>query len=417
MNIIKSLFRTQSVQVLQQRATPLVRCLTALDLTFLGIGAIVGAGIFVITGVAAATAAGPGVILSFVLAGLACTFCALSYAELSSTIGGCGSAYGYAFVGLGEIIAWMVGWVLLLEYCVACATVAIGWSGYMNNALFAMGGSLPDYLLKGPLEGGYINLPAVLIIFLISSLLWLGVRESVKVNKIIVAIKLTVIVLFIFLAARYFNPAENWTPFLPFGAMGIVNGAALIFFAYIGFDAVSTAAEETIKPERNLPIGIIASLIICTILYVLVAITLTGAVSYTELNVSSPISFALIKMGYHFGSFIIAIGAIAGLTSTILVMLFGLSRIFLAMSRDGLFPAGLATINTKTKAPTRIIALTGTLIALTAGFAPIDLVAELTNIGTLTAFISVCVAVMVLRYAKADLPRPFKTPFSPSFLS
>jgi APA family basic amino acid/polyamine antiporter len=412
MNHIKSLFRKQSVHALQHRAQ-LSRCLTATDLTLLGIGAIVGAGIFVLTGIAAATQAGPGIVLSYALAGLACTFCALSYAELSSSIGGCGSAYGYAFVGLGEIIAWMVGWVLLLEYCVAGATVAIGWSGYVSNALIAMGTPLPEALLKGPFEGGWINLPAVLIISFISVLLWLGVSESAKINKTIVFIKLSIIILFIVLASVYFDPGENWNPFLPFGAMGIVNGAALIFFAYIGFDAVSTAAEETIKPERNLPIGIISSLVICTILYMLVAGVLTGAISYTELNVSSPISYALLKVGYDFGGFVVAIGAIAGLTSTILVMLYGLTRVFLAMSRDGFFPPRLARLNSKTKSPEMIIALTGTLIALAAGLAPIHFVAQLTNIGTLTAFISVCVAVIVLRYTHPDLPRPFKTPFSP----
>ncbi len=413
MEVLKSLFRTQSLRDLYQQEAQLVRCLNATDLTLLGIGAIVGAGIFVLTGIAAATAAGPGVILSYALAGLACTFCALAYAELASSIGGCGSAYGYAFVGLGELVAWIVGWMLLLEYCVASATVAIGWSGYVNNALAAMGVALPEALTNNLFEGGLVNLPAMAIIFFISLLLAMGARESVKVNRMIVIIKLTVIILFIIMAGAYFRPDENWRPFLPFGSIGVINGAALIFFAYIGFDAVSTAAEETLRPERNLPIGIIASLAICTLLYMLVAGVLTGAVNYSELNVSSPISYALLKLGYHWGSFIVAIGAIAGLTSTILVMQFGLSRVVLAMSRDGLFPAKLAELHPKTKAPTLIILSTGTLIALAAGFAPIHTVAQLTNIGTLTAFISVCVAVMVLRYKQPDLPRPFKTPYSP----
>jgi basic amino acid/polyamine antiporter, APA family len=413
MKLLKSLFRTRSLSAMRNNEAHLVRCLTATDLMLLGIGAIVGAGIFVLTGIAAATQGGPGIILSYALAGLACTFCALAYAELASSIGGCGSAYGYSYVGLGEIIAWMVGWVLLLEYCVACATVAIGWSGYVNNAMQAMGVSLPDILIKSPTEGGLVNLPAMMIISFITFLLWSGVRESVTVNKIIVSVKLSAIVIFVLLAAVYFRPDENWVPFLPFGPMGVVHGAALIFFAYIGFDAVSTAAEETINPERNLPIGIIASLIICTILYMLVAAVLTGAVSYTELNVSSPISYALLKLGYHFGSFIVAIGAIAGLTSTILVMQYGLSRIFLAMSRDGFFPAKLSRIHPKTKTPTRVVILTGLVIALAAGFAPIHLIAELTNIGTLTAFIAVCAGVIVLRHTQPDLPRPFKTPFSP----
>ncbi|MFI4955525.1 MAG: amino acid permease, partial [Gammaproteobacteria bacterium] len=387
---LKSLFRTQSMDNAKTRGNELARCLNAFDLTLLGIGGIIGAGIFVLTGIAAATQAGPGVVLSYALAGLACAFCALAYAELASSIGGCGSAYGYALVGLGEIVAWLIGWDLLLEYGVVSATVAIGWSGYVNNAFLAMGFSLPEILLKGPFDGGIVNLPAVLIITFISTLLCLGIRESARLNKIMVFVKLGAILLFVVLAAFYFRPDENWSPFLPFGSLGIVNGAALIFFSYIGFDAVSTAAEETINPERNLPIGIMASLAICTAVYMLVAAFLTGAVSYTELDVSSPISYALLKLGYHFGSFLVAIGAIAGLTSTILVMYYALTRVFLAMARDGFFSPALSRIHIGTKTPMRIIIMTGILIALAAGFAPIHAVAELANIGTLAAFATVC---------------------------
>lgn len=412
-SFFKSLFRTQSMERAKAHHNELAKCLGAFDLTLLGIGAIIGAGIFVLTGIAAATQAGPGVVLSYALAGLACAFCALAYAELASSIGGSGSAYGYAMVGLGEIIAWIIGWDLLLEYGVATATIAIGWSGYMNNAFLAMGFSLPELLLNGPFEGGIVNLPAVMIVALISILLCFGVRESARLNKIIVFIKLAAIMLFVILAAFYFRPDENWQPFLPFGAIGIVNGAALIFFAYIGFDAVSTAAEETIHPERNLPIGILASLAICTVIYMLVSAFLTGAVSYSELDVSSPISYALLKMGYHFGSLIVSVGAIAGLTSTILVMYYGLTRVFFAMARDGFFSPTLSHVNAKTKTPMRIVIVTGILIALAAGFAPIHGVAELANIGTLAAFAVVCLGVIILRYTHPHLPRPFKTPFSP----
>lgn len=413
MSFIKSLFRTKPLETYPLRENSLLRCLTAFDLTLLGIGAIVGTGIFVLTGIAAATKAGPAVILSYVLAGFACTFAAFAYAELSASIGGSGSAYGYSLAGLGEFVAWVIGWDLLLEYAVACSAVAIGWSGYANNALMAMGINLPDALTKNPFDGGIVNLPAVLIVVLISLLLAKGVRESVRVNKIVVFIKLGVLLLFICLAIFYFRPAENWTPFLPFGWDGVVKGAAFLFFAYIGFDAVSTAAEESINPQRDLPRGIIGSLAVCTIIYIVVAGLLTAAVPYTELNVSSPVTFALLKMGYNFGGAIVALGAIAGLTTVILVMYYGFTRIFLAMSRDGLLPGNLAAIHPKTKTPVRIITVAGIIIAIVAGFTPIIHVAELTNIGTLAAFAVVCLGVVVLRYTKPDMKRPFKTPFSP----
>ena len=388
------------------------RCLTAFDLTFLGIGAIIGAGIFVLTGIAAATRAGPSIILSYAFAGFACTLAALSYAELSSSIGGCGSAYGYALAGLGELIAWIIGWDLLLEYGMACSTVAIGWSGYVHNALYAVGIVIPDILMKGPFEGGIINFPAMIIVLIIMLLLIMGVRESAKVNMWVVFIKIAAIIFFIVIAALHFN-AHNWKPFLPFGFQGVVNGAALIFFAYVGFDAVSTAAEEAVRPERDLPIGLLLSLGICTLIFMSVSGLLTGIAKYTSLNVSSPVSQALINLSYHAYAGIIAIGAIAGLTTVILVMYYGFTRVFLAMSRDGLLPPFFSKIHPKTQTPTRIIFLIGVLIAMIAGFFPIHNLAELVNIGTLAAFIAVSLGLVIMRYTKPDMPRPFKAPFSP----
>lgn len=392
--------------------TGLKRCLGAWDLTLLGIGAIIGAGIFVLTGMAAATHAGPGIILSFVVAGLACAFAALAYAELAASIGGCGSAYGYAYAGLGEVVAWIIGWDLILEYGVATAAVAIGWSGYFNNALTAVGLALPDALLKAPTDGGIINLPAAAIVLVLAIMLAVGVRQSARFNAAMVLIKLAAIGTFITVAAFNVNPA-NWTPFLPFGWSGVISGAALIFFAYIGFDAVSTAAEEAINPSRDLPIGILASLLACTLIYILVAGLLTAIAPYSTLNVPSPVADVLLRLGHNSLAGFIAAGAIAGLTTVMLVLYYGLTRVFLAMSRDGLLPPVFSAINRTTQTPVRVILASGLLIAAIAGLTPIGDVAELVNIGTLAAFVLVCGGVIVLRYTKPDLPRPFKTPFSP----
>jgi APA family basic amino acid/polyamine antiporter len=407
-----SLFRTKPIVAHHAEDTGLKRCLGAFDLTLLGVGAIIGAGIFVLTGVAAATQAGPAIVLSYLMAGLACAFTALSYAELASSIGGSGSAYGYAYAGMGEFIAWLVGWNLLLEYGVACSAVATGWSGYVANALMAMNIHLPKILLAGPYAGGIIDLPAFLVVIGIGVLLAIGVQQSARFNAVVVAIKLIAIAVFVAIAVRHVNPA-NWHPFLPFGIHGIAGGAALVFFAYIGFDAVSTATEETINPKRDMPIGIIASLIICTLVYVAVAGLLTGIVPYPQLNVSSPVSQALLTLGYRFGAAIVAVGAIAGLTTVILVMYYGFTRICLAITRDGLLPPVLDKINPRTQTPIRLIVCSGIVIALLAGLFPIAVLAELINIGTLSAFCIVCGGVIVMRYTKPDLPRPFKTPFSP----
>ncbi len=401
-------------EVINLKSPPaeLRRCLSAFDLTFLGIGAIIGAGIFVMTGIAAATQAGPGIVLSYVLAGVACSFCALAYAELASSIGGCGGAYGYAFVGIGKLTAWIIGWDLLLEYGMDAATISIGWAGYVNHTLAAMGMALPQKWINNPFEGGIVNLPAVFIIFCLANVLSIGTKQSALFNNLIVYIKLLVIALFIGIGVFNFNPA-NWHPFLPFGSQGIVNGAGLIFFAYIGFDAISTAGEEAKNPKRDLPIGIIASLLICTIIYVIVAALLTGMAYYSDLNVSSPVADVLVNLGHRYSAEVVALGAIGGLTTAILAMYFGFTRVFLAMARDKFLPSKIAKIHEKSGTPRRLIWSIAVIMMIIAGFFPIYQIASLVNIGTLAAFIAVCVSVIILRHTKPHLARPFKTPWSP----
>jgi APA family basic amino acid/polyamine antiporter len=406
-----SLFRTKPIASLTPD-TPLRRCLDALDLTLLGIGAIIGAGVFVLTGIVAATKAGPGISLSYVIAGLAALFSALAYAELATCIGGCGSAYNYAYVVFGELIAWIIGWDLILEYTLSVSTVAMGWSGYMNDVLRSVNLVLPDKLIKTPFEGGIMNLPAILIIVLIAILLCIGAKHSARFNAAVVFIKLLTIAVFIGVAADHVH-AQYWHPFLPFGWNGVAEGAALVFFAYIGFDALSTAAEETINPQRNLPIGIITSLVFCTLIYIVVSILLTGIVPYTALNTKSPVASALYLLNLPIAAGIVAAGAIAGLTTVMLVMYYGLTRICLAITRDQLLPSTFAKVHPRTQTPILIILFSGVIIAVIAGFVPISKSAELVNIGTLSAFTLVCGGVTVLRWIRPDLPRPFRTPFSP----
>lgn len=406
-----SVFRTKPLDSINQEGQ-LNRCLTASDVTLMGVGAIIGAGIFVLTGVVAANTAGPAVILSYVVAGFACIFVALSYAELAASIGGCGSAYGYAYAGLGEVVAWIIGWDLLLEYGLGIATVAVGWSGYVHNALSAMGLGVPEQLLKGPAEGGFINLPAVFIIAALALLLCAGAKESSRLNAAMVFIKMGAIAIFIGVAFFHVN-LDNWQVFMPFGWKGVMTGAALVFFAYIGFDAVSTAAEETINPQRNLPIGIILSLAICTGIYIIVAGLLTLVAPYTALNVKSPVAEVLLNLKQPVAAGFISAGAIAGLTTVMLVLYYGLSRISLAMSRDNLLPQNFAKVHPKTQTPVAVILVSGVIMAIIAGLTPIGLLAELVNIGTLAAFILVCGGVIVLRQTKPDLPRPFKLGFHP----
>ena len=414
-----NLFRTKPASPAAFCDSGLKRCLGAFDLTFMGIGAIIGTGIFVLTGIAAAVYSGPAVIISFILAGLASGFAALAYAELAASVGGSGSAYGYSYAAFGEIIAWMVGWDLILEYAVSVAAVANGWSGYFENALTAIGLGLPAALTKAPSMGGIINLPASLIILMLMVLLIIGVRESARVNVAMVFVKLLTITVFIAVAGFNVHP-ENWTPFIPFGwfehaddgrPIGILAGASIVFFAYVGFDAVSTAVEEARNPQRDVPIGIIASLIICTLIYIVVSGLLTGVVSYTKLNVSSPVAYSLQLLGYNWASALVATGVITGLTTVMLVLYYALTRIIFAMSRDGLLTAKLARVHPNTKTPVRIIVICGVVISLVAGLVPLGELAELVNIGTLAAFVLVSLGVIVLRMRQPDLPRPFKNPF------
>ncbi|MDF1645618.1 MAG: amino acid permease [Legionellaceae bacterium] len=388
------------------------RCLSGFDLTLLGIGAVIGAGVFVLTGVVAATQAGPAIIYSYILAGFACVFAALSYAELAAMIGGCGSAYGYAYAGFGELLAWIVGWDLLLEYTVSVSAVSVGWSAYVGDVFSSLAIHFPKTLLHGPSEGGGVNVMALLVIAALTGLLSVGMRSSARFNHIMVLTKLLVITAVIVVTGLAFQQ-KNWVPFSPFGWGGVIEGASLIFFAYVGFDAVATTAEEVIEPQRNLPIGIISSLFICTVIYIIVAACLTGAVPYQLLNVASPISHALLLLGQPVVAGIVGIGAIAGLTTVMLVLFYGLSRVFLAMARDGLLPHYFAKVNAKTHTPTRILITCGLTMALIAGWVPIGELAELVNVGTLFAFTVVCSGVIILRYTQPDMERPFKTPGAP----
>ena len=420
-NFLMQIFRTKPITAKQDSG--LKRCLSALDLTLLGVGAIIGTGIFVLTGIAAANQAGPAVVLSFIVSGTACAFAALAYAELAAAVGGCGSAYGYSYVAFGEIVAWMIGWILLLEYSVSVAAVANGWSGYFNNALNAIGIGLPDSLTKSPELGGIINLPATLIILILMGMLIKGAKQSAQLNTAMVFIKLLAITIFIGVAAFNVHP-QNWHPFMPYGwfntlpdgkTVGVLAGTSLVFFAYVGFDAVSTAVEEAKDPQKDVPIGIIASLTFCTLIYVVVAGLLTGVVPYTVLGVDHPVAFALESIGYSWASALVSTGVIAGLTTVMLVLYYGLTRIILAMSRDGLITPYLAQVSSKTQTPVRVIVITGIIMATAAGLVPLGKLAELVNIGTLAAFVLVCLGVIVLRAKHPSLNRPFKNPFSPIF--
>jgi basic amino acid/polyamine antiporter, APA family len=415
------IFRTKLVVPNEAQKTELRRCLTAFDLTFLGIGAIIGTGIFVLTGIAAATQAGPAVVLSFVAAGVACGFAALAYAELAASVGGAGSAYAYSYAAFGELTAWIIGWDLILEYGVSTAAVANGWSGYFDNALTAIGLPLPDALTRAPSIGGLINLPAAGIVMFLAVLLAIGVKQSARTNTLMVFVKLLTIAVFIGVAVFNVDPA-HWHPFMPYGwtgtnaagkPVGVLAGAAIVFFAYIGFDAVSTAVEEARNPQRDAPIGIIASLAVCTVIYIVVSGLLTGIVPYTELNVSSPVAHSLQLLGFNWASGLVATGVITGLTTVMLVLYYGLTRVMFAMSRDGLLPPFFAKVHPTTQTPVRVIILCGLLIAAIAGFFPLGELAELVNIGTLAAFVLVCLGVVMLRITRHDMERPFRTPLSP----
>ncbi len=458
------LWSTKSIALLQTEATAeggevtLRRALSALNLTMLGIGAIIGAGIFVLTGTAAAQTAGPAIVLSFIVAGLGCLFAGLCYAEFASMIPIAGSAYTYGYATLGEFVAWIIGWDLILEYLFGAATVAVGWSGYFVAFLQDnIGIHLSPAWTQAPLgvvgthtlvrnlmcidpsgaataatngacaagamlQPGIINLPAMILVGLMTTLLVIGIKESASFNNIIVFIKVAIVILVIGFGFMYVHPS-NWHPFVPpntgefghFGWSGIVRGAAVVFFAYIGFDAVSTAAQEAKNPQKDMPVGILASLGICTVLYILMALVMTGLTSYKNLNVPHPVFVAIDAAGpaLRWLGLFVNIGAILGLASVVLVMLMGQPRIFFSMSRDGLLPAVFGKVHKKFQTPYVTTIVTGIVAALVAGFFPIDLLGQLVSIGTLLAFVIVCCGIMVLRYKRPNIPRPFRTPWVP----
>ena len=413
----------------------LKRTLGAGGLVALGIGAIIGAGLFSITGMAAANHAGPAITLSFVVAALGCLFAGLCYAEFASMIPVAGSAYTYSYATMGEFIAWIIGWDLVLEYAVGAATVGISWSRYLVKFLEGFDIHLPQNLTVGPWDGGIINLPAVFIIVLMSLLLIKGTKESATVNAVIVSLKITVVLVFIFLGWKYIN-SSNYTPYIPdnsgtfgeFGFSGIIRAAAIVFFAYIGFDAVSTAAQEAKNPKRDMPIGILGSLAICTVLYILFAHVMTGVTSYTTFagkDGIAPVAIAIDHMGtntdaagviqpdYPWLNRAIVVAILAGYASVILVMLMGQTRVFFSMSKDGLIPRIFSTVNPKTQTPAKSNLLFMVFVSLFAAFVPARVVGEMTSIGTLFAFILVCIGVWVMRKKMPELPRAFKTPMVP----
>ncbi|MGG3941804.1 amino acid permease [Peribacillus psychrosaccharolyticus] len=413
---MNQIFRKKSINdlLIQGQRKDLNRSMGLLDLIFLGVGCVIGTGIFVITGVVAATSGGPAIMLSFVLAGIACALAAFCYAEFSSAVPVSGSVYTYTYATLGEIFAFLIGWDLILEYILAISAVATGWSAYFQSLIAGFGMQVPKMLASAPGmgEGGLVNLPAVLIILFITALVSRGVKESITFNNIMVFIKLGVILLFIVTGISYVKP-ENWTPFAPFGLEGIVTSAATVFFAYIGFDVIATASEEVKNPKRNMPIGIVTSLLICTVLYISVSAVLTGMVSYTHLNVADPVSYALRVVGQDSMAGIISVGAVAGITTVILALIYAQVRLSYAMSRDGLLPKTLAKVNSKFKTPFINTWITGFVAAGIAGFVDLTTLAHLVNMGTLAAFTLVSLAIIVLRKKHPDLKASFRVPFVP----
>ncbi len=444
---MKNSFRKKPLALLLEEMKSehrLNRVLGPVALTSLGIGAIIGTGIFVLIGVAAHDKAGPAVSLSFALAGLACIFAALCYAEFASMVPVAGSAYTYAYATLGELVAWIIGWDLILEYGVASATVAHGWSHYFQDFIGIFGLGVPLLLTKAPLDfdpntgvmsytGAWFDLPAVLITVAVTAILVKGIKESARVNAGMVIVKIAIVLLVIVLGAMYVNPA-NWKPFAPFGysglsifghtilgeaspggaPVGVLAGAAMIFFAYIGFDSISTHAEEAKNPQRDIPIALISSLVICTVLYIAVAMVITGMVPYNQINIDAPVSNAFKQVGIGWAQFVISLGAITGITSVLLVMMLSQPRIFLAMARDGLLPKSFfGAIHPTFRTPWKSTILTGVFVAVLGALLPLRLLAELVNIGTLFAFVIVCSAVLIMRKKHPEAHRPFRAPFVP----
>jgi APA family basic amino acid/polyamine antiporter len=439
------LFQTKSHETLLEELrgeNRLRRVLGPVQLSSLGVGAIIGTGIFVLTGVAAHDRTGPALMLSFVVAGITCIFAALCYAEFASMAPVAGSAYTYAYATLGELFAWIIGWDLILEYAVASATVAHGWSHYFQDFLTFFHIGLPHVYTNAPfdydlttghlaLTGTWFDLPAICIAAAVTVILVKGIRESASINTGIVIVKLAIVFFVIIVGARYVHPA-NWRPFAPFGLtglsffghtlmgqtgpggqpLGMLAGAAIVFFAYIGFDSISTHAEEARNPSRDVPIGIMTSLVLCTILYIAVAAVLTGMVPYNHINIDAPVSDAFRQVGLPWAQLMISIGAIAGITSVLLVMMLSQPRIFLAMARDGLLPTGFfGAIHERFRTPWKSTILTGFCVAAMGAFLPLRILAELVNIGTLLAFVIVCAAVLIMRRTHPHVHRPFRAPF------
>jgi basic amino acid/polyamine antiporter, APA family len=429
------LLATKSIAELHEQESSgnqLRRALTATHLTLLGIGGIIGTGIFVLTGTAAANYAGPALPFSFIFAGIGCTLAGLCYAEFAAMIPVSGSAYSYSYATLGEGIAWFIGWNLILEYLFAVATVSVGWSGYAVSLLEQLHVHVPAALSNAPFTqegdslhivrtGAIINAPAILIVAVIATICYIGIKQSAAFNSVIVAIKVTVIVLFIVFGVSFINGA-NWHPLIPpntgtwgrYGPSGILAASGVIFFAYIGFDAISTAAQEARNPQRDMPIGILASLIVCTLLYVIVSAILTGMVNYKELDVAAPVALALDKYPeLHWLGIPVKLGAVCGMTSVMLVMTIAQARIFFAMARDGLLPPFFGRVHPRFRTPSTGTVITGLGSAAIGGLFPVKILGELVAIGTLAAFVTVCIGVLVLRRTRPDLPRPFRAPAAP----
>jgi APA family basic amino acid/polyamine antiporter len=425
-----SLFATKSVEGLlaesegKSGGETLKRSLGPVALIALGIGAIIGAGIFTLTGVAAAQHAGPAVVYSFILAAIGCAFAGFCYSEFSTMIPIAGSAYTYAYATMGELLAWIIGWALVLEYAIGAATVSVSWSAYCASILKDLGVSLPHGLLASPFDAspGSVNLVAVAIICVISTILIIGIQESARFNSVIVTIKVSVVIVFIALGYLYISKS-NYSPFVPpntsgtfgeFGWTGVLRAAGMIFFAYIGFDAVSTAAQEAKNPKRDMPIGIVGSLVVCTILYILYALVLTGVVNYKDLNTAAPLAVAVDRMsGYIWLGKLMKLGSLAGLTSVMLVMLLGQSRVFYSMSRDGLLPPMFSEVHHRFRTPWKSNLLLMVFVSVLAAFTPIAQLGNLTSIGTLFAFVLVCIAVIIMRRTRPEIERPFRTPLVP----